>query len=192
MIDKTNPNGFWCLVVVLFMSLLMVKNGYAQRYTLRTNLISTAVGSASFGIEGAIGSNSTALLDVSYQGWQVLGDIRTKHILIQPELRWWKKYRYWGMFYGVHGLFTQYNVGGIGLLGLDGSRVEGEAFGGGFSYGYQWIISNKLNIEATMGVGYARISYAKYGCEQCGDFKGDGTLDHIGPTKLGVSLIYLL
>lgn len=183
---------FYKIVLLFVVCIVQALNASAQSSVVKINLVNTFAGAVSLGVETPLGSKSTFSIDASYQGWDVFESFKMRHILVQPELRWWSKYRYWRMFFGVHALYAQYNVGKLGLFGLDGSRVEGAAYGGGVSYGYQWVLANRLNLEATVGVGYARIDYKKYSCEQCGDFKGDGTVDHIGPTKLGVSLIYLL
>ena len=42
-------------------------------------------------------------------------------------------------------------------------RYDGSLYGVGISYGYQWIISKRWSMEATIGVGYARLKYDNVG-----------------------------
>ena len=61
-----------------------------------------------------------------------------------------------------------------------------------FSYGYQWIISKRWSMEATVGVGYARLKYDKYARGDGGEKLGHNTRNYFGPTKIGLSFIYVI
>jgi hypothetical protein len=69
---------------------------------------------------------------------------------------------------------------------------EGNAYGGGISYGYQLYLSPHWNIEFTAGVGYVRFKYDKTpfpaGQEAAGSYRND----YFGPTKLGISIMYII
>jgi hypothetical protein len=71
-------------------------------------------------------------------------------------------------------------------------RFQGNAFGAGFSYGYQWMISHRFNLEANIGLGYVYFDYEKYECPVCGDNLGKESYHYVGVTKAGLSLIYLI
>lgn len=71
-------------------------------------------------------------------------------------------------------------------------RYQGWATGLGISYGYSWILGKRWNIEATIGFGYAYSNYDKYDCATCGRFKGSQDKHYFGPTKAGISLIYII
>ena len=47
-------------------------------------------------------------------------------------------------------------------------------------------------VEASLGVGYARVKYDKFRCTSCGKKDGKGKADYLGPTKLAVSIIYII
>lgn len=59
------------------------------------------------------------------------------------------------------------NIGGIDVPFVlqkgDGKmkehRYEGYFWGGGLSAGYQWVVSNRFNIEASLGIGYVHTRY---------------------------------
>lgn len=54
-------------------------------------------------------------------------------------------------------------------IGYDGWFV-----GGGFSYGYQWIMGKHWNLETELGIGYAYLDYDKYLHHRCGRFIDTG------------------
>jgi len=83
-------------------------------------------------------------------------------------------------------------MGGIKMLGLRKYRYEGTLYGAGIAYGHQWILGKRWNLEATIGVGYARIEYDKYEYQTCGPYIKKGTKDYIGPTKVGINFIYII
>ena len=72
------------------------------------------------------------------------------------------------------------------------NRYEGWATGIGISYGYTWILGKRWNLEANIGAGYIYTKYDKYECKTCGRFKGNQKKHYFGPTKAGISLIYII
>jgi putative salt-induced outer membrane protein YdiY len=95
----------------------------------------------------------------------------------------------------------QYNIGGLKnglkLFGTDFSqltdyRFQGWFAGAGIGYGYSWILGRHWNLEAEVGVGYARAWYDKYPYEKGSQaILTDGTKDYWGITKLAISFVYL-
>ena len=51
-----------------------------------------------------------------------------------------------GHFLGVHAHYADYNVGGIKFLSknMENYRYQGNLYGAGLSYGYQWLLSKPL------------------------------------------------
>lgn len=105
-----------------------------------------------------------------------------KHWLVQPEARYWLCEKFNGHFFGIHAHGGQYNWGGMlpwgfkdgKMFGIESRqmsehRFQGWLAGAGISYGYQWILSNRWSLEASLGVGYAYLDYGKYKCEKCGE-----------------------
>ena len=76
--------------------------------------------------------------------------------------------------------------------GFHSKRYDGYLVGAGVSWGYDWILSRHWNIEAQIGFG---INYTWYKesdrlpCYKCGIDK-DKTF--FSPTKLAISLVYVL
>lgn len=84
------------------------------------------------------------------------------------------------------------NVSNLNIFGMGHDRYDGNLYGAGISYGYQWIISKRWSMEATIGVGYARLEYDKYARGDGGEKLGHNTSNYFGPTKVGLSFIYVI
>ena len=81
---------------------------------------------------------------------------------------------------------------GLRLKKFKDHRYEGFAYGGGLSYGHQWMIAPKWNFELSLGAGYAYLTYDKYPCIKCGSKLESNDKHYLGVTKAAVSLIYLI
>lgn len=95
-------------------------------------------------------------------------------------------------FFGLHAHYADFNVSNLDILGLGHHRYQGNLYGAGISYGYQWILNKRWSMEATIGVGYARINYDKYNCGHCGSKLDSGHKNYFGPTKVGINIIYII
>ena len=108
-----------------------------------------------------------------------------KFWLIQLEARYWLCEKFEGHFVGVHLHGAQY------YGGFKEKRYDGYLAGGGLTYGYDWMLSSRWNLEASVGVGYAYLWYKespRIPCEKC---FVDSHKHYVGPTKLGVTVTYL-
>ena len=124
-----------------------------------------------------------------------------KHVMLQPEARYWLCEVFNRSFLGLHVLGGDLNFGnidipvclpGIDLRKLKDSRVESWFVGAGVAYGYSWILSGRWNLEATLGLGYVRFDYDRYECHDCGDYMGKGVKNYFGVTKAGITLSYII
>jgi len=193
-------------LILFLVSLLLTTSVYSQDYAVKSNLLYDATGSMNVGFEFGLGRKTTLDLSVNYNPWTINegNNRKIKHILIQPEFRYWNCGRFSRHFFGVHLHYAYYNMGAGGNWLIDGFqsissasgdniadyRYEGWLAGGGFSYGYHWIIANRWSLEASLGLGYAYMDYDKYECATCGDFVAKDSKHYFGPTKAGLSLIY--
>ena len=176
--------------------------GYSQIVAVKTNLLYGAyTNTPNLNIEIGLGKRSTLELGGGYNPWNLNGkesdNKKLVHWLGQAEYRYWLCQKFTGHFFGVHALGSQFNIGGheLPLLFEKGSkdyRYEGYGYGGGISYGYQFYVSKRWSIEATIGVGYAHLRYDKYDCPKCGSKLTSENKNYIGPTKAGISLIYII
>lgn len=187
-------------VSVILVTLLTILSiswvGEAQNASLKTNFANWAYfGSPNASIEFRLANRWTMDLGASFNLWKLPNNLRAKHWLAQPELRYWFCESFNGHFLGLHGHGGQYNVGGYNLpIGrlktFKDHRYQGYFYGAGLSYGYQWILGRHWNMEASIGAGYARIFYEKFPCVNCGTKLDEGAINYWGVTRATLSLIY--
>lgn len=183
-------------LVILFLS-MGVSGGYAQVFGVKTNLLYDLTTTLNLGVEVGLGRRVSLDVSGNYNPWEFSNHKQLKHWLIQPEVRWWLCDRFNGHFLGLHGLYGEYDAGCIrfpfgALSDLKDFRYQGNFYGAGLAYGYQWILSDSWGIEGEIGVGYARFKYDKYPCGDCGSKLASESKNYFGPTKIAVSLIYFI
>lgn len=144
------------------------------------------------GAEVRLSDRYTLDIFASYNPWSFENNKKMKHVLIQPEIRYWFDKSFSGHFVGLHAHWSYYNIGNISLPVKLNYRYEGWMAGAGISYGYQWKLNSKWSMEANIGVGYANIQYEQYEYPVCGDFIKEGNKNYIGLTKAGITISYKL
>lgn len=168
-------------------------SAWGQHVAVKSNLLHDLSASMNLGLEFKLKPKTTLDFSVSYNPWNYTDNKKMKHILVQPELRFWTCESFFGHFFGLHAHYGYYNVGGIGpFTAIKNNRYEGWLAGAGLSYGYHWLLSNRWSLEATFGLGYVYTDYTKWECKQCGERIKDSNKQYFGPTKAGVSIIYIL
>jgi outer membrane protein OmpA-like peptidoglycan-associated protein len=162
---------------------------------LKSNLLYDATTTINLGAEFRIDRKLTLDLPFSYNPWTFSGGKKIRHWLIQPELRYWTKESFKGVFWGLHLHGAQFNTSKI----IDDYRYEGWLAGAGLSFGYRWNLSSRWGIEATIGAGYAYIDYTKYAddvssadCNTCGQKLTSDKKQYWGPTRAGLSISYTI
>lgn len=166
-------------------------------FALKTNALSWATGTFNAGGEFRLSNRYTLSLFAGYNPWSFEDNKKWKNIHVMPELRYWTCSPFGGHFFGAHLLYSHYNAGNLKLPfslfpELETERWEGDMFGAGLSYGYSFYLSPRWSLEATIGVGYAYLTYDRFKCAECGERLGDSAQHYFGPTKAGISLIYII
>ncbi len=179
----------------------------AQSIAVKTNLLYDASATVNVGLEVALGRRTTLDISGNYNAWNTDSELNEKmrHALIQPEFRYYLCERMSGHFFGVHAHMLQYNISGDHWLpnifknastfrsnSLADSRYQGEGYGAGLTYGYDWVIAPRFNIEFSVGAGYVFFDYERYGKSECSPCLEWGDEHYFGLTKLGVSLVYII
>lgn len=187
-----------CSFTLLLLITLAVSVGRAdaQRVAVKTNLLYAATTSPNLALELRTGNKTTLELGGGISLWKFGEKTTFKHWAAQPEFRYWFCDAFNGHFLGLHAHGGQFNLGGIGIpIGklsvLKDNRYQGYFYGGGLSYGYQWILGRHWNLEASIGGGYARIVYEKFPCANCGSKLDEGEYNYWGITRSTLSLIYV-
>lgn len=193
-------------VMIATAFLLLCQTSFAQKFGIKTNLLYDATSTMNLGVEFGIAPRWTLDVSGSYNPWTFSDNRKMRLWLVQPEFRWWTCQRFSGHFLGAHTFGGQYNWGGMlpwgfrsgkmfGSVSNDNimdRRYQGWLVGVGVSYGYHWILGKRWGLEATIGVGYAYLEYDKYLLRKCGKFLGREHDHYFGPTKAGITLIYII
>lgn len=191
------------LLTLLILSWTAVGSASAQgEVGMKANLLYGGYSlTPNIGVEVGLGRRTTLDISGGYNWFNLDGDKNNNkklvHWIVQPEFRYFLCEKFNGHFFGVHALYSQYNIGGHELPMLFGKgskdyRNEGWAAGAGLSYGYQLMLGRSWNLEFNIGVGYAQLNYDKYNCPKCGEKVGTETKHYLGPTKAAVSLIWII
>ena len=175
---------------------------YGQKVGIKTNALYWATTTPNIGVEVALSQKFTLSLSVGWNPFDLrkktyddgtIVESKVKHYMVMPELKYWNCQAFERSFWGIHGIYSHFNMGGISFLNpLKDYRYQGDAYGEGISYGYQWALGSRWGLEASVGAGYLHLDYKKYEKEKCGEFLGDETYNYWGPTKAEVSFIYYL
>jgi len=202
--------------VWLFGISLICLYGYSQNIGIKSNLLYDATSSINLGVEFALTDKWTIDVSGNLNPWafpqqkvnnagQVVEqhDALIKHWFIQPEVRYWLCEKFNGHFFGINALGGQFNVGGLsffpenwGKNGIQTKRINGWMAGTGVSYGYHWILSNRISLEFSLGGGYTFLKYDKYhNYTSSKPTEKDAfkyKMHYFGLTKAGISIIYML
>ena len=182
-------------LLVIVTLLFIVTNSFGQKLAVKTNIPYLATATPNIGFE--LGLAPKVTLDLSYgiNPFTFENNKKWKHWLVQPEVRYWFCERFYGHFLGFHVGMAEYNFGSIKILTVkDASdfRYEGWAAMGGVSYGYSWILNDRWNLEATLGIGVIYTDYKKFDCPECGTLLEEENKMFVAPTKAAISIIYML
>ena len=157
----------------------------AQEVALKTNTLYWLTTSINAGVEFALNKQYTLELDAAYNPWTFKDDKKMHFWLAQPELKYWVCEKFEGHFFGFHAHGAQF------YGGFKDKRYDGYLAGGGFSYGYDWILSPHWNLEAEIGLGYAYIWYKQSPRIPCIKCQEDKHKHYVGPTRASISFSYI-
>lgn len=180
----------------------------AQKIAVKTNSLYWLTATPNVGFEFAMAPRLTFEVAGGYNPWTLNKEdnVKAKHFLVTPEVRYWFCEAFMGHFIGINGNYTQFNVSGILIPDafykhseghyfiddLQHARSQGWAVGAGLTYGYAWPISRRWNMEFTLGLGWWYTEYDRFESRTCGLFQESVSRHAFGPTDLGLSFIYLI
>lgn len=179
-------------MAILIVCFALPNMAKSQTVAINSNLLYDATATINLGVEIKLGDKTSIQVPFNYNAWS-FGDTQWRHFLVQPELRYWFCKTFNGSFLGLHAHYASYNVGNIDFIDvMKHHRYQGDLYGAGLSYGYQWILGDRWNLEATLGAGYARLSDDKYPTGCCGTPVRHKERNYWGITKLGVTLAFFI
>lgn len=171
-------------MLILGLLCLLTTPSKAQ-WAIKTNAAYLVTTTLNLGTEIGLGERTSLDLVGMYNPFTFADNRKIKLWAVQPELRYWLCETFDGHFFGLHGHYAEYNAA------LKTFRHEGWLAGAGISYGYQFLIGERWNLELELGVGYAYMDYDRYLRTRCGKFIDHKTRNYYGPTKLSVSFMYV-
>ena len=185
------------LIFIFLFACCVMPEAYAQKVAVKSNLLYDATATFNLGVEFGLARKWTLDVPVNLNPWKFNDGMRLRHWGVQPEVRYWFCERFRRTFIGLHAHYADFNVGNFPdwsfiSENMKQNRYEGYLYGAGISVGHAWILKKRWGIEATIGLGYARIVYDKYPCAECGSRLKSDTRNYFGPTKVGISLTYLI
>lgn len=190
---KERAYTFRLLLTAVVLLWTIAPNLFAQQVVAKTNLLGWATTSPNLGVEVRLSERYTLNLHASYNAWNFSGNASLRHVLFQPEVRYWFCGAFQKHFVGAHLHAGDYNIGNLSFLpSLKEYQYRGQLYGAGLSYGYHHPLNARWALEASVGVGYAYLDYKKYFCQQCAEIRSYVKRHYVGPTKAAVSLIYLI
>lgn len=170
------------------------------RFAVKTNVLYAAAAfTPNLAFEFGVGKKSTVEISGSYS-WigrtAAASDNHRQrvHAIVRPEYRWWLCERYNGHFFGVHAIYSRYNVSGynVPLLFDKENRYDGHAYGAGAAYGYHWAFAKRWGVEFNIGLGYLYMDYDRYSCVKCDRDGTPGSKHYFGPTRAGITLVFMI
>ena len=180
----------------------------AQKVAVKTNSLYWMTATPNVGFEFALADRWTFEVAGGYNPGTFDKDdnIKAKHFLVTPEIRYWFCESFQGHYLGINGNYTMFNVSGIYIPevfvpvnsqgyfidDLQHARSQGWAAGAGLTYGYATPISRRWNIEFNIGLGFWYTEYDKFESRPCGLFQNNISNWAFGPTDLGISFIYMI
>lgn len=180
-----------CLTALLFLFIGATKAD-AQQWAVSTNGLYWLTATPNIGLEYSFHKKMSAAVSLSYNPFTFAKNRKWKHLLFQPEYRYWVNEAFKGHYFGAHFTYALFNFSGLPLSdSMRDYRYEGDAYGAGLTYGYQWSVGKRLNLGAEIGFGYLSFKYDKFYCQTCGERIEHYKSSYFGPTKAGVNLIYL-
>lgn len=181
---------------------------WAQKVAVKTNALYWTSATPNLGMEFAMADRWTFDVSGGYNPWTLNKEenFKLKHWLVSPEFRYWFCESFHGHFIGVNGNYTQFNISGVPVSdffinlhsnvpqsgSLKNSRLNGWAVGAGITYGHQFIISRRWNLELTAGFGWWYTEYDQFESQKCGLFQQRVKQHALGLTSLGISFIYVI
>ena len=200
---------------IVLTALLMVTTTAlkAQTAAVKTNLIGWATTNLNIGAELGVGRKSTVQVFGTLNPWD-FSDLKRYHFWnVMPEYRYWFCEKFNGHFVGIPALVGEYNMRNVKFPPIGSAsgfpdltneangpvtnsvgeikarHVEGWYVGAGLTYGYQWMLNKRWNLEAEVGVGYAYSPLTLYG--RCNTIIEEKTIHYFGLTKVGLSIMYM-
>ena len=177
-----NKRGAILILMISFIPLF----GYSQKIAVKTNALEWATVSPNISAEFVVSPTMSLDLSASFNEWTPYKNAKFDHLRIQPELRYWFQRPMAQHFLGFTLLYIDYDMMYKGVC------HDGQAIGGGFTYGYDFVLSKRWNLELTAGIGAIYRFERKYNEGATYPSKNNANSWGVIPIKLGVTVSYVI
>lgn len=184
------------ILLAIWVFLLEGKVCAQDNFAVRNNFIYDISGTPNLGMDVRVSPHWTLGLNAGYRPWPL--DDKTmrkwRHLLIAPELRYWKDSTFHRSYLGANLVYSHYNVGHVTFPfslypTVRDYRLQGDLAAIGAFYGRSWRLNRFFRLEAELGLGIGYTWAKKYECIHCGDYLGRHDKVFLIP-KLTLNVVY--
>lgn len=172
-------------LIFLFFTCYLTTDLRAQRVAVKTNLTDWMTASPNLSAEFTISNRLSVDLSATATPFKYKPDFYFRHIRLQPELRYWLVSPMARHYVGIMAFYSTYDVG------YKKRGYFGDSYAAGLTYGYDWILSRRWNLELSAGVGAIRYRLARYTPGTAHPQPNDAGWI-VAPIKLSVAFVYIL
>ena len=177
----------WLLLVGFGCSALVLN---AQRVGIKTNALYWGGATPNLGVELRLSRHFTLNLEGGFNPLSVK-NYKFQIAGFQPEVRYWfsgrPQARHFvglmalGSVYDIHDKRADYRL-----------HHDGDAYGGGLTYGYALPLGEHWSMEATVGLGLLHYREKKYHDWEESPSSANNTKTMFAPLKLGLTFTYII
>ena len=185
-----------CRFIFALLFLMTLQTASAQQVTLSNNLLYDVWLTPNLRAGVRVSEHWSVGLTAGYRPWPTSDETSRKwrHLLLSPELRYWKDSVNVHHFFGANVIYSHYNVADVRFpFGLYPSvrdeRRQGDLIAIGAFYGYSWPLGRYWNLEALIGVAVGYTKFDRYACGLCGTKLADDSKLFLMP-QAGINIVY--
>ena len=163
---------------------------------VKTNLLPWVLLDANLALEFEIGRHFSFSLPVYYSAadWFSVTD-KFRVFGTQPELRWWLRDDFSGIFVGLHGTAGYYNIAThYWDYRIQDRDARTPAYGGGVNLGWKFRLdrarADRWGLELSVGYGYLHLDYDRFANMQNGPYVNSAVEDYLGLDHASVAFTY--
>lgn len=185
-----------CRSVLALLFSLTLQTASAQQVTISNNLLYDVWLTPNLRVGVRASEHWSVGLTAGYRPWPTSDETSRKwrHLLLSPELRYWKDSVNVHHFFGANVIYSHYNVADVRFpFGLYPSvrdeRRQGDLIALGAFYGYSWPLGRYWNLEALIGAAVGYTKYDRYACGLCGTKIADESKLFLMP-QAAINIVY--
>ena len=185
-----------CRSVLALLFSLTLQTASAQQVTISNNLLYDVWLTPNLRVGVRASEHWSLGLTAGYRPWPTSDETSRKwrHLLLSPELRYWKDSVNVHHFFGANVIYSHYNVADVRFpFGLYPSvrdeRRQGDLIALGAFYGYSWPLGRYWNLEALIGAAVGYTKYDRYACGLCGTKIADESKLFLMP-QAAINIVY--